>query len=111
MQKFGKKFASLEEADRAEDDYYKGLSPNERVDLLLVLVQQYGMVFDEQRDGDSLHEQEGVGVLVDAFSAKFLRGTQVDFSDAVLIRIPAQARRKACICRACATAQPAGAGA
>jgi len=44
---------------------------------------QYGMVFDEQRDGDSLHEQDGVTVLVDAFSAKYLQGTQVDFSDAL----------------------------
>jgi len=44
---------------------------------------QYGMVFDEQRDGDSLREQDGVTVLVDSFSAKYLRGTQVDFSDAL----------------------------
>ena len=44
---------------------------------------QYGMVFDEQRAGDSFHEQDGVRVLVDAFSAKYLRGTQVDFSDAL----------------------------
>jgi len=44
---------------------------------------QYGMVFDEQRDGDSLREQDGVTVLVDAFSAKYLRGTHVDFSDAL----------------------------
>ena len=44
---------------------------------------QYGMVFDEQRDGDSLREQDGVTVLVDAFSAKYLRGTKVDFSDAL----------------------------
>jgi len=42
---------------------------------------QYGLVFDEQRDGDFLREQDGVTVLVDAFSAKYLRGTQVDFSD------------------------------
>lgn len=44
---------------------------------------QYGMVFDEQRDGDVVGEQEGVRVLVDAFSATYLRGTQVDFSDAL----------------------------
>ena len=29
--------------------------------------------------------------------------TQVDFTRAALARIPAQARRKACICQACAT--------
>jgi iron-sulfur cluster assembly accessory protein len=44
---------------------------------------QYGMVFDEQRDGDVVGEQRGIPVLVDAFSAQYLRGTQVDFSDAM----------------------------
>jgi len=44
---------------------------------------QYGMVFDEPRDGDLVGEQGGVRVLVDGFSAKYLRGTQVDFSDAL----------------------------
>jgi iron-sulfur cluster assembly protein len=44
---------------------------------------QYGMVFDEQRDGDVVGEQGGVMVLVDSFSAQYLRGTQVDFSDAL----------------------------
>jgi iron-sulfur cluster assembly accessory protein len=42
---------------------------------------QYGMVFDESRDGDFGSEQEGVTVLVDAISAQYLRGTVVDFSD------------------------------
>ena len=42
---------------------------------------QYGMVFDEARDGDTRREQDGITVLVDAFSAKYLQGTQVDFSD------------------------------
>ena len=44
---------------------------------------QYGMVFDEPRDGDLTAEHHGVTVLVDAFSAKYLRGTVVDFSDAL----------------------------
>ena len=44
---------------------------------------QYGMVFDEKRDGDLLAEQHGVRVLVDAFSAKYLQGTVVDFSNAL----------------------------
>jgi iron-sulfur cluster assembly accessory protein len=44
---------------------------------------QYGMVFDEKREGDSVSEQQGVTVLVDAFSANYLRGTHVDFSDAL----------------------------
>jgi iron-sulfur cluster assembly accessory protein len=42
---------------------------------------QYGMVFDEKRDGDLASEQHGVEILVDAISAQYLRGTQVDFSD------------------------------
>jgi iron-sulfur cluster assembly protein/iron-sulfur cluster insertion protein len=44
---------------------------------------QYGMVFDEARDGDFVSEQIGVTVLVDAISAQYLRGTVVDFSDAL----------------------------
>jgi iron-sulfur cluster assembly accessory protein len=44
---------------------------------------QYGLVFDERRDGDNLVAQDGVLVLVDAFSAKYIRGAVVDFSDAL----------------------------
>lgn len=44
---------------------------------------QYGMVFDEQRDGDLAADQGGVTVLVDAISSQYLRGTVVDFSDAL----------------------------
>ena len=44
---------------------------------------QYGMVFDEKREGDLVSEQNGVAVLVDAISAQYLRGTVVDFSDAL----------------------------
>ena len=44
---------------------------------------QYGMVFDERRDGDLTSEQDGVIALLDAFSAQYLRGTVVDFSDAL----------------------------
>jgi iron-sulfur cluster assembly accessory protein len=44
---------------------------------------QYGMVFDERRDGDFASEQHGVEVLVDPVSAQYLRGTVVDFSDAL----------------------------
>jgi iron-sulfur cluster assembly accessory protein len=42
---------------------------------------QYGMVFDEKRDGDNVSEQHGVHTLVDAISADYLRGTVVDFSE------------------------------
>lgn len=44
---------------------------------------QYGMVFDEKRDGDLISEQAGVAVLLDAFSAKYLHGAVVEFSDAL----------------------------
>jgi len=44
---------------------------------------QYGLIFDEQRDGDLSVEQGGVMALVDAFSAKYLQGSVVDFSDAL----------------------------
>lgn len=36
--------------------------------------------------------------------------TQVDFSAELLARVPPQAQRRACICEACARAQPAAAG-
>ncbi|HEY5232226.1 MAG TPA: iron-sulfur cluster assembly accessory protein [Verrucomicrobiae bacterium] len=45
---------------------------------------QYGMVFDEKRDGDLVAEENGVTVLVDPISANYLRGTVVDFSDALV---------------------------
>ena len=44
---------------------------------------QYSMVFDERRPDDCAVEMHGVCVLVDPFSAKYLRGTVVDFSDAL----------------------------
>jgi iron-sulfur cluster assembly accessory protein len=44
---------------------------------------QYGMVFDQERDGDWRAEQHGVQVLVDAFSAEYLRGCVIDFSDSL----------------------------
>jgi iron-sulfur cluster assembly accessory protein len=42
---------------------------------------QYSMIFDEKRPDDFSIEMFGVAVLVDPFSAKYLQGTQVDFSD------------------------------
>ena len=44
---------------------------------------QYSMVYDEKRPDDFSVEMHGVCVLVDPFSAKFLHGTVVDFSDAL----------------------------
>ncbi len=42
---------------------------------------QYGLVFDEVRDGDTVQKFDGVQVLIDAVSAEYLTGTTVDFSD------------------------------
>ncbi len=44
---------------------------------------QYSMVFDEKRPDDFSTEMHGVSVLVDSFSAKYLKGTVVDFSNAL----------------------------
>jgi len=44
---------------------------------------QYSMVFDEKRPDDFVGEVHGVAVVVDPFSAQFLRGAQVDFSDSL----------------------------
>jgi iron-sulfur cluster assembly accessory protein len=44
---------------------------------------QYGMVFDEKRGDDLTADFHGVSVLVDSFSANYLRGAVIDFSDAM----------------------------
>jgi iron-sulfur cluster assembly accessory protein len=44
---------------------------------------QYSMVFDEKRPDDFCTEMYGATVLVDPFSAKYLKGTVVDFSNAL----------------------------
>ncbi|HZR19818.1 MAG TPA: iron-sulfur cluster assembly accessory protein [Verrucomicrobiae bacterium] len=44
---------------------------------------QYSMTFDEQRPDDLFAELLGVQVLVDPFSAQYLRGAVVDFSDSL----------------------------
>jgi iron-sulfur cluster assembly accessory protein len=44
---------------------------------------QYGMTFDERRPDDRADEFFGINVLVDPFSAEYLRGTVVDFVDAL----------------------------
>ena len=42
---------------------------------------QYGMVFDEKRADDVITDFFGVSVLVDSFSANYLRGANIDFSE------------------------------
>lgn len=42
---------------------------------------QYGLTFDESRDGDHIERFFDVQVLVDAVSAQYLQGTVIDFQD------------------------------
>jgi iron-sulfur cluster assembly accessory protein len=42
---------------------------------------QYGMVFDEQRPDDAKADWHGVSVLVDPFSAEYVKGAIIDFSE------------------------------
>lgn len=42
---------------------------------------QYGMTLDQRKEGDSVIEREGVQVLVDEFSAPYLRGATIDYAD------------------------------
>jgi iron-sulfur cluster assembly protein len=42
---------------------------------------QYGMQFDHVKQGDHRIEQDGVEILVDAYSADFLKDATVDFTD------------------------------
>jgi capsule polysaccharide modification protein KpsS len=44
---------------------------------------QYGMVFDEKRQDDLAAEFHGVSVVVDPFSANYLRGSVIDFEDSL----------------------------
>src|SRR6266568_6414958 len=44
---------------------------------------QYSMVFEEKRPDDLATEMNGVAVLVDPFSAQYLRGAVVDFSESL----------------------------
>jgi iron-sulfur cluster assembly accessory protein len=42
---------------------------------------QYGMSFDERKDGDTETESEGVPILLDAASLAYLNGSTIDFDD------------------------------
>jgi iron-sulfur cluster assembly accessory protein len=44
---------------------------------------QYQMQFDEKRPDDLVSEFFGVNVLIDSFSAGYLKGAIIDFSDAL----------------------------
>ena len=41
MERVGQVFRSFEEADRADDAYYASLTPEERLDILLDIIERY----------------------------------------------------------------------
>ena len=68
---------------------------------------QYSMTFDEKRPDDLLGESHGITVLVDPFSAQYLRGAQVDFSDSLTsggFKITNPTARESCGCGKSCTA-------
>ena len=44
---------------------------------------QYSLTFDERRPDDATAEMHGVAVVVDPFSAQYIRGAVVDFNDSL----------------------------
>src|SRR5436305_14478066 len=69
---------------------------------------QYSMIFDEKRPDDFAGEMHGVTFLVDQFSAQYLRGTLVDFSDSLTaggFKISNPNARQSCGCGKSFTAQ------
>jgi iron-sulfur cluster assembly protein len=46
---------------------------------------QYGMAFDDTtRPGDEVIEQGGVKIVIDDFSAPYLRGSEIDYVDSLM---------------------------
>ena len=46
---------------------------------------QYGMAFDDNvRPGDEIVQVDGVRVLVDDFSAPYIRGSEIDYVDSLM---------------------------
>src|SRR5438477_9665672 len=42
---------------------------------------QYGMVLDEAADGDQIFDHEGIKVIVDPMSLRYLEGAEVDYKE------------------------------
>jgi len=45
---------------------------------------QYGMTFDEARDGDEVYEQHGMRVIVDSTSLFYIEGASIDYVDSLM---------------------------
>ena len=62
---------------------------------------QYGLTFDEKRENDLSAECFGVPVFIDPFSANYLQGTVIDFSDSLTgggFKITNPKARQSCGC-------------
>jgi iron-sulfur cluster assembly protein len=44
---------------------------------------EYGMAFDDRKDGDEVLQQDGVEVIIDPMSANFLKGSVIDYVDSL----------------------------
>jgi len=69
---------------------------------------QYSLIFDEPRPDDMTSQMQGVGVLVDPFSAQYLRGAVVDFNDSLTgggFKISNPNARQSCGCGKSFTAE------
>jgi iron-sulfur cluster assembly protein len=42
---------------------------------------QYGMTFDQARDGDEVYEQHGLRIIVDSTSLFYIEGANIDYVD------------------------------
>jgi iron-sulfur cluster assembly accessory protein len=42
---------------------------------------QYGMTFDEKREGDEMYEQHGMKIIVDSTSLFYIDGANIDYVD------------------------------
>lgn len=73
-------------------DKVKGIMEQEKASIpdggLRIYVQgggcsgfQYGMVLDEAAEGDQIFEKEGVKVIVDPMSLRYLEGAEVDYKE------------------------------
>jgi iron-sulfur cluster assembly accessory protein len=76
---------------------------------------QYNMQFDEKREDDFCAEYFGVTVVVDPFSANYLRGALVDFKDDLNesgFKVSNPNARQSCGCgKSFEASEPAGQGA
>lgn len=42
---------------------------------------QYGMAFDDRKEGDAEFESEGVAIVMDPTSVAYMKGSSIDFDD------------------------------